>query len=179
MFKNLFKSNTISGKSIIKTSNLVIYHNSNSLLSHNLLNKLNSFNEKNCRFKLIDKANQSITESDFNFIINETLMIHPDNKSIILQLIHENNNKIKLLKSFDLHDTIHNYQNFKNLIPNLLIIDYGNKLIANDQVSIDRIVSNYTSCGLQNLSNNASAGNINKDIKNVLHPNIAEYCELY
>ncbi|RLV92917.1 hypothetical protein JA1_002841 [Spathaspora sp. JA1] len=251
MFKSIFQSikpiiingATRSGVSVSSNTpatSITIYHNTNSLLSHNLLSKLSSYSVLPCtvhrfkdshqtitsyttekplpssadysqspiaKFEVDVKFNQGLCKDDYDFIMNECVDIHPDNQSIMLQMLYGiNTDKRKLIKSFDLHDEL--YNNFDRVsqlsrdnFP--LIIDYNNKLIANDEASFDRIMVNYLSCGIQNASKvnlgsstSGSRGNNNTLFsmatggastipagelyhQNLIHPHVAEFADLF
>lgn len=70
----------------------------------------------------------------------EVVDMHPDNKRIIYKL-------------FDKHP-------MQDLTPEdftpvlaPLVIDYANKLVAADCVLLDRVMTHYNSCGMQNFTN--------------------------
>ncbi|RCK65417.1 hypothetical protein Cantr_01050 [Candida viswanathii] len=171
---------------------ITIYHNPNSLYSHNLLNKLTNFNS------ILDinvHNNEHLSQNDYNFIIDECLSIHPDNKSIMLQIFHPHKKqlcKTKLLKDFSLHDLIYDYKNLAHdgghHLP--LIIDFNNKLIANDDATIDRILVNYLTCGIQNTTNTRPPSKLDGKKKSpsmvtsgqyndLVHPHAAEFADLF
>lgn len=103
-----FSSSIISPKSTTSLSTsslkpLTVYHNSNLLVSHQLVAKLNNFNSTtdsptNNKITFNLKTNEQLSESDYKFIIDECLYIHPDNKSILLQIFH---NKYHMDKKID------------------------------------------------------------------------------
>ncbi|EGW29877.1 uncharacterized protein SPAPADRAFT_63497 [Spathaspora passalidarum NRRL Y-27907] len=244
MFKSIFQSikpmiingATRSGVTVTATpaTSITIYHNTNSLLSHNLLSKLSSYSVLPCtvhrfkdshqtitsyttdkvsssngqapiaKFDVDVKFNQGLSKTDYDFIMNECVDIHPDNQSIMLQLLYGvSHDKRKLIKSFDLHDEL--YSNFDRVSQlsrenGPLIIDYNNKLIANDEASFDRIMVNYLSCGIQNVdkagaglgSNGSSNNSANLNVsaastipaaelyhQNLIHPHVAEFADLF
>ncbi|KAL6450534.1 hypothetical protein SBY92_004741 [Candida maltosa Xu316] len=187
-FINTFtKSRSSSSSTPISTIRTIkpikIYHNSNSLHSQYLFNKVNNFNSI---LNLNVETNSKLSKDDYDFIINECLSIHPDNKSIMLQLFNSNLNfdKLKLLKSFDLHDSIYDYNNLsKNTNENSpLIIDYNHNLIANDEKSIDRILVHYLTCGIQSTTNTTPPHFIADKKKtqfDLVHPHVAEFADLF
>ncbi|KAK6199942.1 uncharacterized protein RJT21DRAFT_37755 [Scheffersomyces amazonensis] len=152
---------------------ITIYHNSNSLLSSNLFSKLNHYGDLPNKFSIDLKLNQSLTNDDYEFIKSECIDIHPDNRSILMQIILGDNqtstatvksddsrgniaNKHRILKNFNNLPDSPNFHNDKNVS---LIIDYQNKLIANDEQSFDRIMVNYLSCGIQNFQRSKPVSN--------------------
>ncbi|KAK6460873.1 hypothetical protein DFJ63DRAFT_314675 [Scheffersomyces coipomensis] len=155
---------------------ITIYHNSNSLLSSNLFSKLNHYSDLPNKFSIDLKLNQSLSNQDYDFIKDECVDIHPDNRSILMQIMNiKHDQKQNMVQNFHQLPESPNFNNNNN--KNIsLIIDYKNKLIANDEASFDRIMVNYLSCGIQNfqrtkpVSNYSSFmnnnGNNNKNDKN-------------
>ncbi|KAI3404600.2 hypothetical protein KGF56_002595 [Candida oxycetoniae] len=144
---------------------ITMYHNKNSTTSQSLLNKLNSYTNPvttNVKFQIDLKTNQQLSVEDYDFIM-EHLDIHPENKSIMLRLLLQSDQpgatRKQLLQQFELHEQLQDYNNLikvsstNNKQPQLpLIIDYRNKLIANDASSFNRIMANYLRCGIQNIA---------------------------
>lgn len=208
-----FSSSIISPKSTTSLSTsslkpLTVYHNSNLLVSHQLVAKLNNFNSTtdsptNNKITFNLKTNEQLSESDYKFIIDECLYIHPDNKSILLQIFHNkyHMDKKKLIKDFTLHDSIFEYNNLINNNKSYpLIIDYNHCLIANDDASFDRIMMNYLTCGIQNTTSSnsttashgfttngssSSSGNGGNNstgtvkYNDLVHPHMAEFADLF
>lgn len=190
MFRSIINSikpfTTTAATTVSRTIKpITIYHNVNSIYSHNLLTKLTNFNT------ILDLniiTNQQLSKSDYNFIIDECLSMHPDNKSIMLEIFHPNKQflgKSNLLRDFSLHDLIYDYNNLskdKNQLP--LIIDFNNKLIANDDATIDRILVNYLTCGIQNTTNtkppsSSSSSSAKTKYNDLVHPHVAEFADLF
>lgn len=170
-------TNTVSGAT---KSSITVYHNTNSLLSHNLLSRLSSYSLLPCtkhkqddlsipslttKFDIDVKFNQSLSMNDSKFINDQCIDIHPNNNSILNQLKDKN-------------------QHFP------LIIDYNNKLVANDEESFNRIMMNYLSCGIQHadkaelpyrLQYNSNNKNKVDEIPqpDLVHPHVAEFADLF
>ncbi|CAK9442372.1 uncharacterized protein LODBEIA_P61150 [Lodderomyces beijingensis] len=132
-------------------------------------------NLSSAKFDIDIRSNEQLTKQDYDFIMEHCLDIHPDNHSIMLQLLCNcGSSKKKLLKDFNLHEQLYNYDNIINKnksrrsahadvdvddsrsLP--LIIDYQNKLLANDDASFDRIMANYLSCGIQSVDRRSKSG---------------------
>jgi len=231
---NLMRSSQVTSTALKPSTSITIYHNTNSLLSNSLLAKLNNYSELPCtlhkykdsksnqvtynttitsnraKFNVDLKLNQQLSQQDFDFMVGECVDIHPDNRSILIQLLLNDSSKqkSKLLKNFDLHDQQVNFDAVKHNTKKFpIIIDYTNKLIANDETSFDRIISNYISCGIQNFLqskpvrfveevNSNNSGNYltfkqqpqqqsqtqqqqNPLNHNLIHPHIAEFADLF
>lgn len=112
------------------------------------------------------RTKESLSNDDRAFIVNECADIHPQNKSIADQLLSA--------MSFP------------------VIIDYSNRLLANDDASFDRIMQNYLTCGIQHTR----AGPVRppstyqRTIEKVslasfpsnsslVHPHVAEFADLF
>ncbi|KAI5958756.1 hypothetical protein CANMA_004173 [Candida margitis] len=167
------------------TPSLTMYHNSNSILSLNLLNQLTSYsllpcthdkiyqpkphnglstskskpNETNRKFYLNIKESIGLTKEDHKFIIDQCLDIHPDNTRVMIQSV--SNVDFKKLSKQERFNLVEQLQDYDYLVSNLnndstrsmpLIIDYKHKLLANDDVSFNRIMANYLSCGIQSVA---------------------------
>ena len=202
-FKPSTFTSTASSSSTRTIKPIKIYHNTNSLYSLNLLTKLTNFNN------ILDVTvcnNEQLSQQDYNFIIDECLSMHPDNKSIMLQLFHPSIQQVcksQLIRDFSLHDLIYDYNNLSNVNSNNtngnqlpLIIDFNSKLIANDDATIDRILVNYLTCGIQSTTNTKPPSNTNTNtntnittnttnytssLKNhdLVHPHVAEFADLF
>lgn len=238
-FSNSLMANSpIAATATRPSTSIAIYHNTNSLLSNSLLSKLSNYSELPCtlhkykdaksdkilynttltankhKFNIDLKLNQTLSKKDFKFIIDECVDIHPDNRSILIQLLMNDAssnaavNKSKLIKNFNIHDEkVVSYDTVKNnTIKFPIIIDYNNKLIANDETSFDRIMSNYSACGIQNFLQSKPVKNLVDEInsngsgnhllfkqaqaqsqqqllpimnQNLIHPHIAEFADLF
>lgn len=115
------------------------------------------------KFDVEVKFNQPLSQGDYQFINDQCTDIHPNNNSILSQL-----------------------QSHQQQFP--LIIDYNNKLIANDEDSFNRIMMNYLSCGIQQADKAELPYRLqyNKQVKfepqqhhDLVHPHVAEFADLF
>lgn len=194
MFKTILQS--IRPKSI-KSSlpKLTIYHNSNLPLSNHLLKKLNYYENLN-KFAIEVKPNQLPSYPSYKFM-HSTLHTHPLNcnyfETIFPQLFNHNStfNNLKVKQDQKSKLFINDYQlmdedYYKQLVKqgNLsspVIIDWSNQLIAINDESLDRILANYLTCGIQNSKSVHDDGLYlrNKYGHHIIHPHIAEYADLF
>lgn len=194
MFKSFLRN--IKGSTQVVKPTITFYHNSRLPLSNHFLHKLGQFtniesrainhvSSNNSRFDLSLESGQ-LSFNDFKFIINECLDIHPNNKSILRDLLH-NDAKFCILE----------YQKIATPSSQFpIIIDYENKLIANDEKSFDRILANYLSCGIQHLTNGNVRSTLESNYKtkpvgegnvrdgkvisgDLVHPHVAEFADLF
>ncbi|WLF81533.1 hypothetical protein PVL30_005331 [Lodderomyces elongisporus] len=148
MFRQIVNSfklspSTKQATSSIKPVSITIYHNPNSLTSHNLLNKLVTYSKSetasttsttsttrnfdaatltsiprlrpSVKFNVNVIANQPIAKDHFDYIMSN-LDYHPDNHAIMLQLLGNNGlTNSQLLKKFDLHHNL----NFENVVKSM------------------------------------------------------------
>lgn len=184
---------------------VTIYHNNNSILSHNLLKQLTSYSLLPCtrdriyqqgahsdtsvknkgvkplrrkssedhqKFNLDVKENLGLTREDHQFIIEQCLDIHPDNTRVMIQSVSNadfkklsKKEKLGIIEQLQDYDTlVHALNNDPSLTRSMpLIIDYKHKLLANDDVSFNRIMANYLSCGIQSVAR--SGNNLALNVK--------------
>lgn len=148
-------------------SSIKIYHN-NTALSNQLYNKLSNYKLS------FETAQESLSKRDFKFIIDNCIDIHPDTKNIMHSLF--NKGKYEILDEKDYKQINHP-----------IIIDYTNKLIAVDNKSFDRLMTNYNTCGMQNFTNDDCVAipksKMSEEYKsvnsNLIHPHVAEYADLF
>jgi len=129
----------------------------------------------NNKFFVDVNINKPLSYGDYMFIMENCIDMHPDNKAILEK-------HLKLNKSYSFEPLgIECFEKLTTVATEPLIIDFKNNLIANDDKSFDRIMSNYLSCGKQNASNiNARPKKKRSaDINEVVHPHIAEFADLY
>lgn len=171
MFRNILRAvSKTSASTVAPSTRITIYHNPTSRLSTQLLNKLNNYASLPCTADkfggsatLTTKFNINVKEEqlsfdDYQFIVDECLDMHPDNRRIA-SLLFKNGEFTKYcnlsLQDFNKICKI-------NLTKSSLVIDYANKLVANDEATFDRIMANYLSCGIQQ-SSNGNIRNISED----------------
>lgn len=185
-------SSTLTSTAGRISPSLTMYHNNNSILSHNLLKQLTSYSllpctqdkiyqqtaqanninktkgvktskskssEGNQKFYLDVKENAGLTREDHKFIIDQCLDIHPDNTRVIIQSVSNVDfKKLSKQEKFNLIEQLQDYDKLLGISNNEstrlmpLIIDYKHKLLANDDVSFNRIMANYLSCGIQSVA---------------------------
>lgn len=113
------------------------------------------------KFTVHLRTREELSETDRAFILDECADIHPQNKAIADQSLSATEYPI--------------------------IIDYSNRLLANDDASFDRIMQNYLTCGIQNaragpvrLASRTSQSNMNSlDPSTLVHPHVAEFADLF
>ena len=225
MLRNIFRTSKWAApsktSSILPASRITIYHNPSCNQAAQLLQKLNNYAALPCtankysgntigalllsKFNIDVKSSQHLSFEDYQFIVDECLDIHPDNKIIAS----------KLFKEGQVDKYLHlSAQDFVKLCKDAMskstvIIDYSNRLIANDEATFDRIMANYLSCGIQHSSNGnirnishthhivapkteqplqhasaaaaAAAATASEFYKytNMVHPNVAEFADLF
>ncbi|KAI5965026.1 hypothetical protein KGF57_000819 [Candida theae] len=145
----------------------------------------NKLSEANQKFYLDVKENMGLTRDDHKFIIEQCLDIHPDNTRVIIQSVSNVDfKKLSKQDKFDIVEQLQDYDKFLSTLTNNqdveassqgvlrampLIIDYKHKLLANDDVSFNRIMANYLSCGIQSVarSGNNLSSNVGDGERNV------------
>lgn len=143
-------------------NSIKVYHN-NSQLSNQLLNKLNNYNLS------FSKCHEPISIQDFNYCLNNIIDVHPDNKDILMSLFGK-----KKYESLTIDD-------FKS-VNHPLIIDYKHNLIAADEKSFNRLMTNYNLCGIQHFNNDSrSKKKWQEDFKqlSLIQPRVQEYADLF
>ncbi|CAN3474416.1 hypothetical protein DICA0_A11628 [Diutina catenulata] len=112
-----------------------VYHNC-SPMSRSLYSKLHNHRQG---YEIELQKKKTISKEDFDFLM-EVVDMHPDNKRIIYKL-------------FDKHPMQDLTPEDFTPVSAPLVIDYANKLVAADCVSLDRVMTHYNSCGMQNFTN--------------------------
>ena len=127
---------------------------------------------KSPKFYVNVKENTGLTKQDHQFIIDQCLNIHPDNTRVIIQSVSNidfkklsKQEKLKLVEQLQDYDKLVAIVNSGSSVSNTttstrsmpLIIDYRHKLLANDDVSFNRIMANYLSCGIQSVARNGNS----------------------
>lgn len=143
-------------------NSIKVYHN-NTQLSNQLLNKLNNYNMN------FSKSQETILIQDFNYCLNNVVDVHPDNKDILLSLFGK--------KRYDNLEI----QDFKQ-VSHPLIIDYKHNLIAADEKSFNRLMSNYNECGIQDFRNDVKKkSKWQEDYRrlSLVSPGVQEYADLF
>lgn len=184
MFKSFLRSitKTTAVPAASAGGRVAIYHNATLPISNHLLNKMSQL--QGTKFAMDVKTNEPLSFHDYKFIINECLDMHPKNKSILRDLLKTNDPHLGEFGKLA-NGPIEQYP---------IIIDYNNKLLANDETSFDRIMQNYLLCGIQHATN----GNIRSTLPgnyvttathplgtkhtanaNLVHPHVAEFADLF
>lgn len=137
-------------------------------LNKSLLNSLNNYN-----FKLILKESPNYHE--YNQIYNNFLNIHPDNLSILLNTYPQLNRAANLNQPKTGQQSKFYLQDLKFLSPQEfgqlkfngpLIVDSNNSLLANNEMNLNRLLTNYD-----------YKPNVN--LQHLIHPHIAEFADLF
>ncbi|KAK7677097.1 hypothetical protein QCA50_019910 [Cerrena zonata] len=172
-----FSSSTVNDKPTV-----TFYHNTNSTLSHHLAKKLNYYQNK---FHVEYKINQVPSFDDYRFLHLQCLQMHPNNGTIFQKIygaLHANLHELEMLEEGDYASKVEGVE-----FATPLIIDYSNSLLAMNDEDLDRIMANYTTCGIQNLKDvhdDSKPNYYDHDLTNkygqrVVHPHIAEYADLF
>ncbi|KAM9896893.1 hypothetical protein OXX80_007394 [Metschnikowia pulcherrima] len=147
---------------------LTIFHNSNSRLSHHLLERLAIHDS---RYLLDVRTNKLPSYETYSFIHEECMNVHP-----------QNNRSFERVFPALLASSSHSFCNVevmtkskvKQFVPDLelvdkasysdkialhsasevspFVVDWANKLVAVDDQGLDTIMQNYYSCGMQKSS---------------------------
>ncbi|CAN3357302.1 hypothetical protein DICA3_C09714 [Diutina catenulata] len=142
---------------------LTIFAQSNCASTTQLYSKLNLHCNNNYQ---IETRTDALKGRDLQFLLDECVDVHPENKSIIHALVGKRASE-ELCAS-----------DFTKAAQQPLVIDWQNRLVATDCKSFDRILANYNGCGMQNFGATANHESPVFD-HNLVHPNCAEFADLF